>query len=72
MTSAQDITITANGKNYQVQPQIQIPDFLQQLQLSPNRVVVEYNQQALTPAEMKQKNLNDGDSLEIVKVVAGG
>ena len=72
MTSAQDITITANSKEYQVKPQISIPDFLEQLQLSPNRVVVEYNQQALTPAEMKQQTLHDGDSLEIVKVVAGG
>jgi thiamine biosynthesis protein ThiS len=72
MTSAQDITISANGKTYQVQPKLIIPDFLQQLQLSPNRVVVEYNQQALTPAEMKQQTLSNGDSLEIVKVVAGG
>jgi thiamine biosynthesis protein ThiS len=72
MTSAPDITISANGKQYQLQSPVRIPDFLEQLQLSPTRVVVEYNKKALTPAEMKQQSLHEGDSLEIVKVVAGG
>jgi sulfur carrier protein len=72
MTSSPTITITANGKTYQIQPNLIIPEFLKILQLTPRRVVVEYNKQALTPAEMKQQILQDGDSLEIVKVVAGG
>jgi thiamine biosynthesis protein ThiS len=66
------ISITANGKSYEVPLGSTIPDFLDGLQLAPHRVVVEHNQQALTPAEMKQQTLHSGDNLEIVKVVAGG
>ena len=66
------ISITANGKSYLVPLESTIPDFLEGLELAPHRVVIEHNQQALTPAEMKQQTLHDGDNLEIVKVVAGG
>lgn len=72
MPDTATISITANGKSYQVQPGSTIPDFLSRLQLAPYRVVVEHNHQALTPAEMKKQALQDGDNLEIVKVVAGG
>ena len=72
MPDPANIAITANGKRYQVPQESKIPDFLKGLDLAPHRVVVEHNQQALTPAEMKQQTLHDGDNLEIVKVVAGG
>jgi len=66
------ISITANGKTYQIVEGSNIPDFLQTLNLAPKRVAVEHNRNALTPADMLEQTLNDGDNLEIVKVVAGG
>ena len=66
------ISITANGKTYQLVEGSIIPDFLQTLNLAPKRVAIEHNRNALTPAEMLEQTLNDGDNLEIVKVVAGG
>ncbi len=66
------ISITANGKTYQLVEGSVIPDFLQTLNLAPKRVAIEHNRNALTPAEMLEQTLNDGDNLEIVKVVAGG
>ena len=66
------ISITANGKPYQIVEGSNIPDFLQTLNLAPKRVAIEHNRNALTPAEMLEQTLNDGDNLEIVKVVAGG
>ena len=66
------ISITANGRTYQLLEGSIIPDFLQTLNLAPKRVAIEHNRNALTPAEMLEQTLNDGDNLEIVKVVAGG
>ena len=66
------ISITANGKTYQIVEGSNIPNFLQTLNLAPKRVAIEHNRNALTPAEMLEQTLNDGDNLEIVKVVAGG
>lgn len=65
-------SITANGKNYTLPAGATIPDFLEQLQLAPRRVAIEYNRKALTPTELRQQILSSGDILEIVKVVAGG
>ena len=66
------ISITANGNTYQLVDGSVIPDFLQTLNLAPKRVAIEHNRNALTPTEMLEQTLNDGDNLEIVKVVAGG
>ena len=72
MNETGKISITANGKTYQLLEGSIIPDFLQTLNLAPKRVAIEHNRNALTPAEMLEQTLNDGDNLEIVKVVAGG
>ncbi|MEL0118823.1 MAG: sulfur carrier protein ThiS [Opitutae bacterium] len=72
MNETGKISITANGKTYQLVEGSVIPDFLQTLNLAPKRVAIEHNRNALTPTEMLEQTLNDGDNLEIVKVVAGG
>lgn len=72
MTIQTMIEITANGQSHQVEPGCPLPAFLEARQLSPKRVVIEYNGQALTPAEALQTTLREGDTLEIVRIVAGG
>ncbi len=66
------ISITANGKAFTIDPGSSLPDFLASLELTPERVVVERNGQALTPADVRKTQLQDGDSLEIIRIVAGG
>lgn len=66
------ISITANGKHFEIASGSSLPDFLASLELSPERVVVERNGQALTPADVRKTQLQDGDSLEIIRIVAGG
>jgi thiamine biosynthesis protein ThiS len=46
--------------------------FLVAQKLMPRSVVVEHNGEAVAPSEFSQRQLNSGDRLEIVKIVAGG
>ncbi|MGH8016709.1 MAG: sulfur carrier protein ThiS [Opitutaceae bacterium] len=66
------ITITANGSLYEVPARQPLDAFIESLGLVPKQVVVERNRTALTPLEARQTLLNDGDVLEIVRIVAGG
>ncbi len=66
------ITITANGKRYDVPEPQRLDAFIESVGLSPKQVVVERNRAALTPGEARETFLNDGDVLEIVRIVAGG
>jgi|TARA_B100001250_G_scaffold388542_1_gene386876 sulfur carrier protein len=64
--------VTANGKEIHVTTPCTVEDFLQQLELPPRSVVVELNGEALTPSSFAGKQLQSGDRLEIVRIVAGG
>ncbi len=66
------ITIKANGQAFEIDASTRLHDFLQTLKLTPTNVVVERNKCALTPLESKNTILEDGDRLEIVRIVAGG
>lgn len=66
------ITITANGKRYEVPAAQRLDDFLATVGLQPKLVVVERNGLALTPGEARTAVLASGDVLEIVRIVAGG
>jgi len=64
--------VTANGKETHVTIPCTVEGFLQQLELPPRSVVVELNGEALTPSSFAGKQLQSGDRLEIVRIVAGG
>lgn len=66
------ISVTANGRNYDVPAGQTLDTFLESIGQTPRLVVVERNQQALTPGEARQSTLENGDVLEIVRIVAGG
>ena len=65
-------TITANGKAVEAQLPCTLEQFLVAQNLLPRSVVVEHNGEAVAPSEFGQRQLNAGDRLEIVKIVAGG
>ena len=71
MTPTQ-ISVIANGKAFQLEAGSSLIALIEQLNLSPKRVVVERNKVALTPHELTDVTLENGDSLEIVRIVAGG
>ncbi len=64
--------VTANGKETHVTIPCTVEGFLQLLELPPRSVVVELNGEALTPSSFAGKQLQSGDRLEIVRIVAGG
>lgn len=72
MRESGTISITANGKSYEVDHGDSLVEFLNSLGLHPDRVVVERNRSALTPSEARRMILREGDDLEIVRIVAGG
>lgn len=64
--------ITANETEFNLEPNCSLPDFLESIGQQIGLVVVERNLEALSPSEAKSTILQEGDSLEIVKIVAGG
>ena len=65
-------TVIANGKETDVNIPSTVDEFLQELDLPPRSVVVELNGEALTPSSFTEQQLQAGDRLEIVRIVAGG
>lgn len=65
-------TVIANGRQIPVELPCSIEQFLLSQQLLPRSVVVEHNGEAVAPSQFAQRQINDGDRLEIVKIVAGG
>jgi thiamine biosynthesis protein ThiS len=64
--------VTANGKAIESKLPCSIEEFLLAQKLLPRSVVVEHNGDAVAPSEFSRRQLNAGDKLEVVKIVAGG
>lgn len=65
--------VTANGKTIETDKvPCSIEAFLIDQELPPRSVVVELNGNAIAPSDFTNHQVQPGDSLEIVKIVAGG
>lgn len=64
--------VTANGHPVEAKLPSTIEQFLLAQCLLPRSVVVEHNGEAVAPSEFARRQLQAGDRLEIVKIVAGG
>jgi len=64
--------VVANGQPVAVQLPCSLEGFLLEQKLLPRSVVVEHNGEAVAPSEFAGRQLQAGDRLEIVKIVAGG
>ncbi|MGZ5529929.1 MAG: sulfur carrier protein ThiS [Limisphaerales bacterium] len=64
--------VIANGREVEAETPCSIEAFLVSQKLLPKSVVVEHNGEAVAPSEFAQRNVNAGDRLEIVRIVAGG
>jgi thiamine biosynthesis protein ThiS len=68
----QNQTIIANAREVPASLPCSVEEFLVAQHLLPRSVVVEHNGEAVAPSEFAGRQLNPGDRLEIVKIVAGG
>lgn len=64
--------VIANGQTVKAVLPATIEQFLVAQGLPPRSVVVEHNGEAVAPSEFPHRQLQAGDRLEIVKIVAGG
>ena len=64
--------MTANGRKVYAELPCSLEAFLVAQGLSARGVVVEHNGVAVAPSEFPQREVQSGDRLEIVKIVAGG
>lgn len=64
--------VIANGREVETQTPCSIEQFLVTQKLLPRSVVVEHNGEAVAPSEFASRQINSGDRLEIVRIVAGG
>jgi sulfur carrier protein len=64
--------VIANGRPVAARLPCSIEEFVVAQNLPPRSVVVEHNGEAVAPSEFSRRQLNAGDRLEIVKIVAGG
>ena len=65
-------SVTANGQPVATRLPCSLDEFLVAQGFLPRSVVVEHNGEAVAPSEFAKRQLNAGDRLEIVKIVAGG
>jgi len=64
--------IIANGEDIEANLPCTIEEFLLNNNFLPRSVVVEHNGEAVSPSKFKNRILQEGDRLEIIKIVAGG
>ena len=64
--------VIANGREIASEMPCSIEKFLLDQKLLPKSVVVEHNGEAVAPSEFSNRQLTEGDRLEIVNIVAGG
>ncbi len=64
--------ITLNGQPHPLAHATPLPDLLAALGLAGKPVVIERNQEALTPGEHARTVIEPGDRLEVVTLAAGG
>jgi sulfur carrier protein len=64
--------VIANGNPVEAPVPCTLETFLVAQNLLPRSVVVEHNGDAVAPSEFRERQVQAGDRLEIVKIVAGG
>ncbi len=66
------IQVTVNGRNRQIDKAKSVLEFLEESSISTQFIAVAHNGVVLHKDEYNKIDINEGDSLEIVKMVGGG
>jgi thiamine biosynthesis protein ThiS len=64
--------IVANGRELEAELPCTLEALLQRQGLPPRSVVVELNGEAVAPSTYGEREIQEGDRLEVVRIVAGG
>ncbi len=64
--------LTINGETRECSEQLTIDLLLEQLKLPCDQVVVELNNEILTPKQLTDRQLKSGDTIELIQFVGGG
>ncbi len=67
-----DLNLTVNGDQRSVPSPATLTDLLTHLKLDPRMVVVELNREIVRRQFLADRQLKDGDSIELVHFVGGG
>lgn len=67
------MTVTLNGKSYEIEADSPtITEFVATLPIGNQPVLVELNGEAILVREFDDHRIQDGDTLEVIRMVAGG
>lgn len=66
------MTLAVNGESRQFAPGLTVAQLIRELGLAGRAVAVEVNQELVPRREHDQKQLADGDRVELVTLVGGG
>ena len=66
------MTISINGEPRPIQRARNVAELIQELALPAPAILVEHNGLALRREEWQERELADGDRVELVRIVAGG
>jgi sulfur carrier protein len=66
------MTVLVNGEPRSVIGAQNVAELVSELQLVPATLMIEHNGTALHRGDWNSHQLNDGDRIELVRVVAGG
>ena len=72
MSEQPTIEVIVNGEANRIGTGATLFDLIEQLQLTPQRIAVEYNLEIVSRPRWSETRLRDGDKLEIVHFVGGG
>ena len=66
------MTATINGKIHQFDGELSVTELLQQLELSTDGTAVALNNAVVLRKDHAHTTIQDGDTVEIIRAVAGG
>lgn len=69
---SETIPVRINGENKEIQAGMNITQLLEQLQIHPGRVAIEFNEVILRRKEWSQTVIGPNSQIEIVHFVGGG
>lgn len=71
-SSGKMLNITVNGKPTQIERSMPIDELLRTVEVPPNYLAVELNQEVVPKEDHPKVIVHDGDHIEVVTLVGGG
>lgn len=66
------VTITLNGDRYTLDRQVTLAALLERLRIDPRTVAVELNQDIVRRDRLAETPIEEGDRVEVVRMIGGG